>query len=282
MWAVSDALEVAIKETRNVTNTAVTIFTDSTAVMTNIKKSVSKPERLAARDLIYQRANRLLTNGHSVTLQWVSSHSKVEGNERADSAAKSIAYRGGKETDCWSSLAHVKIELKRTRLAELSAWRQLQIQEREASRHGFYISQEKCGIDSKLGNAPKKYAARYYQLKIGHGAVGTFLARIGAIETPRCWWCGAREQTVIHLYTECRRWTKERRKLIRELRKQSISWLARPGKRWLASLLANERAVGPLLKFLRSTEIRSRAGSAQRELEWEGRNDEEGENLLND
>lgn len=57
MWAVSDDLEVAIKETRNVTNTAVTIFTDSSAAMTNIKKSVAKPEGLAVRDLIYQRSN---------------------------------------------------------------------------------------------------------------------------------------------------------------------------------------------------------------------------------
>lgn len=41
---------------------------------------------------------------------------------------------------------------------------------------------------------------RFYQLKIGHGVVGTFLARIKAMETPECWWCGAQEQTVIHLY----------------------------------------------------------------------------------
>lgn len=44
---------------------------------------------------------------------------------------------------------------------------------------------------------------QFYQLKIGHGAVGTFLARIGAMEAPECWWCGAQEQTVIYLYTEC-------------------------------------------------------------------------------
>lgn len=166
--------------------------------------------------------------------------------------------------------------------AAVFIWRQLQLQEREASRRGLYISQEKCGIDSTLGNASKKYAARYYQPKIGHGAVGTFFARIGPIETPRYWWCGAREQTVIQLYTECRRRRKERRTLIRELGKQSISWQTRPEKRGLASLLANERAFGPLLTFLRSTEIGSRAGSAQRELEWGRRNDEEGENLLSD
>ena len=35
------------------------------------------------------------------------------------------------------------------------------------------------------------------------------------------------EQTVMHLYTECRRWRKPRRGLIRELGKHSISWQTR-------------------------------------------------------
>lgn len=168
-------------------------------------------------------------------------------------------------------------EINDPRLVELSA-----AQEREASRRGFYIPQTKYGINSTLGKEPKKYATRYYQLKTGHGAIGTFLARIGAVETPKCWWCNAREQTVIHLYTECRRWRKERRKLIRELGKHSVSWQTRAEKRWLAGLLANEQAVGPLLKFLESTEVGCREGAAQRELEWIQRRDKEGENQLDD
>ena len=36
-----------------------------------------------------------------------------------------------------------------------------------------------------LGRTAKKYAPRYLQLKVGHGAVGTYLARIGVIETPQ-------------------------------------------------------------------------------------------------
>lgn len=62
----------------------------------------------------------------------------------------------------------------------------------------------------------------------------------------------------------------------------SINWQTRPEKGWLASLLANEQVVGPLLMFLRNTEIGRREGAAQQELEWECRNDEEGESLLSD
>lgn len=169
----------------------------------------------------------------------------------------------------------MKTELRKSRLAEPSAWHQIKTQERETSRRGFYISQTKGRINSTLGKSPKKIAARYYQLKTGHGAFGAYLARIGALDTPRCWWCNAREQTVVHLYTECRRWRKERRKLIRELRKHSISWQNRAEKRWLAELLANEQAVDPLMRFLKSTEIGCRERAVERELEWEQRRDQE-------
>ncbi len=48
----------------------------------------------------------------------------------------------------------------------------------------------------------------------------------------------------------------------------------------LASLLANEQAVQSLLEFLKSTEIGSREGAAERDKEWEMRNDREGEETL--
>ena len=137
------------------------------------------------------------------------SHSKILGNEKADAVAKDVAHKGGRRTEHWSSLTHIKTELQKTRVAELVRWHQAKRQEREATMRGFYVPNVKSGMSPTLGRTLKKYAMRYYQLKVGHGAIGTFLARIGVIETPECWWCGAQEQTVIHLYTECRRWRRE-------------------------------------------------------------------------
>ena len=161
-------------------------------------------------------------------------------------------------------------------------WHQSKSQEKEATVRGFYVPHAKSGICPTLGRALKKYAIRYYQLKVGHGAIGTFLARIGAMETPECWWCGAQEQTVIHPYTECRRWRRKRRKLSRELGQLGISWQPWPARRWLGSLLANEQAVGPVLKFLKDTEVGSREGARERELEWQKRSDQEGGDQLTD
>ena len=177
-------------------------------------------------------------------LRWVPSHSKVPGNEKADAVAKDVTRKGDRKTDHWSSLTYIKIELQKTRAAELLRWHQAKSQEREATMRGFYVPNEKSGMSPTLGRSLKRYATRYYQLKVGHGATGAFLARIGTVETQECWWCGAQEQTVIHLYTECRRWKREQRKLKRELGQHGIRWQPRPERRWLGRLLANERAVG--------------------------------------
>ena len=106
------------------------------------------------------------------------------------------------------------------------------------------------------------------------------LARIGVIESPECWWCKETVQSVGHLYTRCRRWRKERRKLVRELEKDGVLWQAQAERRWLADLLANEKAVAPLLRFLKATGVGGREGARERELEWGRKNDQAGEDLL--
>lgn len=85
-----------------------------------------------------------------------------------------------------------------------------------------------------LGSAPKNIHPDFYQLKVGHCAVGTTLARIKVIETPECWWCGTAEQSVEHLYTKCRRWRKERRKMVREPYTEGVRWQAQVERKWLA------------------------------------------------
>lgn len=44
--------------------------------------------------------------------------------------------------------------------------------------------------------------------------------------------------------------------------------------------MANERAAGPVLKFFKGTEFGSRERAREKELEWQRRNDQEGEIIL--
>ena len=50
-----------------------------------------------------------------------------------------------------------------------------------------------------------------------------------------------------------------------------------PKKIWLAELLADERAVAPLLVFLKDMEMGSREGATEKAMEWRQRMDLEGE-----
>lgn len=47
-------------------------------------------------------------------------------------------------------------------------------------------------------------------------------------------------------------------------------------------MLANEKALGPLLGFLKSTDVGRGEEAKERELEWERRDDQAGEELLRD
>lgn len=51
---------------------------------------------------------------------------------------------------------------------------------------------------------------------------------------------------------------KERRKLVRELEKERVMWQLRAEREWLAGVLANKKALAPLQKFLKTTEVGER------------------------
>lgn len=57
--------------------------------------------------------------------------------------------------------------------------------------------------------------------------------------------------------------------------------MARPTqKKWLAELLADEKAVAPLLVFLKDTKVGGREGAAEKAMEWRQKMDIEGEEQL--
>ena len=132
----------------------------------------------------------------------------------------------------------------------------------------------KTQIHPLLDKAKKLYASRFYQLKAGHGAIGTFLERIGAVESAECWWCGDGEQSVMQLYTRCQKWRTERQVLKKSLDKIGIRWQREPEIKILAELLANEREVGPLLVYLKDTEVGSRESAVEQTMEWRRRVDQ--------
>lgn len=160
-----------------------------------------------------KKKKKLQENGHSIVLRWIPGHSGLIWNGKADLAARNRAERGGHQAERWSSQVYIKKNLNHAWSNELTGWHEIYKEEKSAVVVFTSLGQ---GLASTryLETPQKKYASRYYQLKVGHGAVGTFLARIGVIETPQCWWCKEPAQSVEHIYTKCRRWRKKRRKVV--------------------------------------------------------------------
>lgn len=98
-------------------------------------------------------------------------------------------------------LTHINAKLQKSRLAKLLAWHQVKTQDKKAIVQGFYVLSAKSSINPTLSEALKRYAIQYYQLKIGHGVVGTYLIRIGVMETPESWWSRAQKQNIVHFFT---------------------------------------------------------------------------------
>ena len=156
-------------------------------------------------------------DGHFVTTRWVPSHVGLLGHDKGDKSGRDKARKGGNPLEQWSSLTHIKRKLKESQSQEIAKWHEVKTQERETGRRGFYVPWVKRRMNELLGRTVKKYASRYFQLKIGHGAVRTYLAKIGAVETPQCWWCGQAEQSVEHLHTKCRRRRREKTEACQKL-----------------------------------------------------------------
>ena len=172
LWAISEALDIALKIANP--RTPITIFSDSQKALRAIALPFTSQENRFLRSLVYQKTEILQRTGHPFIFQWVPGHSGLIGNEKPNLSARNRAERGGKLTERWSSLAYIKRNVCEIRSRELVRWHETETQERKISRCGLYIPRTTEGISPALGKAPKKYASRYYQLKVGHGALGTF------------------------------------------------------------------------------------------------------------
>ena len=87
-----------------------------------------------------------------------------------------------------------------------------------------------------LRRTPKSIAGRYYQLLSSHAAIGPYLKdKIRKTDDDHCWWCeGGKRQTRHHLFTECRAWIPQTRRLWRDIGK-AHGWKhpKAPSGKWL-------------------------------------------------
>lgn len=88
LWAILNALEIAIKEMANTKSIPISIFCDSQEALEAIQHPCSRKENWVLRVTIYRTAGTLQENEHPIVLRCVPSYSGIIGDEKANLAAK--------------------------------------------------------------------------------------------------------------------------------------------------------------------------------------------------
>ena len=252
----------------------VTILLDSQAAIARLRHTQPGPGQALAIQA-HAIAKRLQAQGHQLTVQWVPGHAGVEGNERADQAAKQAANkppgRGPREI----SLAFACRARTEAITTQKQRWLTKELSQRSQQGQRIYRPQKNWQLNPIAAVARKHLASRYFQLKSGHAAIGVYLQQIKAQEDATCRDCGSSRETIHHLLFECQKWRQQRNKLYRDLELDGAMRPTAAEEHPQGRLLGEPRATKALLQFLASTSValprahlRRTAERAQKDDEW--------------
>ena len=248
VFAIGQALQVL--DRRGEENRRYTIFSDSQAALSRIQHDRTGPgQALAIKAITTSRA--ITGRGCTIHLRWTPSHVGLEGNERADQAAREAAEEMEERAEMAylneASLSHLTRVTTENRSSATADW----IRTR-SGRHRRYRPPKGGKMRKELGKTRKELASRFYQLLSGHAATAEHLRRVGQADSDRCFWCGSEAvQTRHHLFMVCRRWRPEIKELWQRVRMET-GWGGSPSIR---RLFGDERNIKAILRFLERTKV---------------------------
>ena len=226
-----------------------TIYSDNQAGLYRLRTPSDNPGQSNQIRAI-TAARQIKAKGASITLEWVPGHTDIEGNERADRLAKRAStFNHPPANSRPISWAIFGTKIKRERQ---NHWENT-IRAADRKR-GFRERQYKLRASLIVPQGTKRLAAStFYQLKLGHGYLKSYLARIGRSLSDRCE-CGARETTE-HLLISCNRLVEERKALREDLNG------IRPSK---DVLFGTQLGVKATLSFITKYRVGTRAWHLER------------------
>ncbi|KKA22183.1 hypothetical protein T310_3782, partial [Rasamsonia emersonii CBS 393.64] len=224
----------------------------------------------------HRAAQALEARGRQTTIQWAPGHHGIEGNERADQAAKRAAAKTLRGGPSELSIAYINRARTEAIRARKQQWLTRALGHRTLDAQRAYRAQPGWKPDPVAAAAPKKIASRYYQLKTGHAAIGTYLQKIQVRDSEACQGCQAPKESVYHLLFECREWRKQRRALYRALTKARVALPTMAEDHPEGRLLGDPKATKAILQFLADTTVGCPLGEAARAAERTRKDDEWG------
>ena len=203
----------------------VSLYTDNQSLVSTLPH----PKATSGQYLLSSLRTAIEGNGSRLTIKWISGHSKVKGNEKADELAKDAsAGRSNARID----LPHI---LRRPLPMSASALKQRYMKVLKAKwAQDWELSPRKPRVSqfgdafpftsfrNKLNSLSRQQASLLLQLRCGHLPLNSYLYRIKKVESDRCQECrGGREgpstETVNHFIFDCPAHDVARRELINKI-----------------------------------------------------------------
>ncbi|KAF4627959.1 hypothetical protein G7Y89_g10191 [Cudoniella acicularis] len=245
-------------------NESIQIYLDNQARLLRLKNPSDNPGQDCQIRAI-KAAQKIVDKGASLTLNWVPGHTEVEGNEEADSLAK----RGTKSSSISikTSFASLGLLIRQIGTSEWQkAIERYRDKERANQNPRTYSKLFPCQTRSNLripGDTKRELASSFYQLKLGHGYIKSYLYRIKESDNDTCR-CGKKETTE-HLLLACPEGWEPRKKLKKDLEGSTIS---------LRTLLHTSHGIQSTLEFLKKTRFATRKWHIERGEGSESREEE--------
>jgi ribonuclease HI len=253
-----EAIHMAVTHARGLTQMQSLIFTESRTFSDcqAAMKSLAKPKRQSGQATI-ERILDEIDAIHSaipiyrMRIEWTPGHVGIDGNEKADQAAKSAAIEKINPTP------HPTI-LKSARINEIH-----QAIERERDKlwlEGRRTATQLRSITKRNLTRPKqmKQSSRIYQnlnkckhiawiarLRTGHCSLNAYLKRFNLIDDATCPGCGDAPETVKHFLLVCRKYERLRDRMRKEVG---------AGGMRVEQLLGDTRRIQHTANFIESTE----------------------------
>ena len=194
--------------------TSVLFCVDSMAALESL--TARKPEYFYLVHICLTLLHNLNQRGFTVAFQWVPAHCGINGNEKADTAAKEASKRGTISNARPAICDYNSLARKRFTKSLQMQWQEDKSQtflgKFKSEWQGWPWSHQK----------DRKIEVAMARLRLGHSRLKSHLYRLNLEDSPNCNHCGIPE-TINHFLIHCHRYYNERCILLNKLRLLGIS-----------------------------------------------------------